>query len=281
MTERLADIAERLEHMTQLDAVVAAMRGISAARAQQSRGLLIGINQYAAAVSGAIGQALSLIPSDGVSVPPSKDGRAVILFVAERGFAGAFSDRMLDALGKTTAHDFLMMIGSRGIAIAAERGVSPTWTCAMASQIDGVPAVANRIAEALYVHIAAGRVSRAEMYYPILDTSRRVTVANTALFPLDMTQFRVTPAPILPLTNLPTSQLLEQLTAEYIYARLCDAAMQSFAAENQARMDAMGSATSNIERMIGQIRAQESQVRQEEVTAEIIELAAGNTSDIV
>lgn len=275
MTERLADIAARLDHITQLDAVVTAMRGIAAAQAQQSRSLLSGIDAYASAVSHAIGKALDLIPPASTTLVQNQSGRAIILFAAERGFAGAFSDRVLDEVGTSISKDLLLLIGSRGTAIARERGLSPTWTCPMASQIGGVPAIANRTAEALYAQIAAGRVSRAEVFFPCLDEARRVTVTSAVLFPLDIKQFRTSPASIPPLTNLDSNQLLEQLTAEYVYARLCEAAMQSFAAENQARMDAMGSASSNIERIMTETRAQESQVRQEEVTAEIIELAAG------
>jgi F-type H+-transporting ATPase subunit gamma len=76
--------------------------------------------------------------------------------------------------------------------------------------------------------------------------------------------------------TLEPQKLLENLTAEYVYARLCEAAMYAFAAENQARMEAMSSASNNIDRTLGQLKQHANQVRQEEVTAEIVELAAGS-----
>jgi F-type H+-transporting ATPase subunit gamma len=106
-----------------------------------------------------------------------------------------------------------------------------------------------------------------------MDAAYKVTVARVTLFPLDTKRFQVASAQIPPLTNLAPSRLLQQLAAEYVYAQLCDAAMQTFAAENQARMDAMGSASTNIETILSELRAHENRVRQEEVTAEIIELA--------
>ena len=62
MAERLADIVTQIQNVRQLDAVVTAMRGIAASRAQKSRSLLAGIDAYSDVISCAIGQALSLLP---------------------------------------------------------------------------------------------------------------------------------------------------------------------------------------------------------------------------
>jgi len=55
--------------------------------------------------------------------------------------------------------------------------------------------------------------------------------------------------------------------------RFCEAAMHAFAAENPSRMEAMSSASRNIDRTLLELKQRENQVRQEEVTAEIVELA--------
>ena len=63
MTERLADISARIDGIRQLGAVVNAMRGIAAARAQQARSQLIAVDSYAATIAVAIGRTLALVPS--------------------------------------------------------------------------------------------------------------------------------------------------------------------------------------------------------------------------
>lgn len=68
--------------------------------------------------------------------------------------------------------------------------------------------------------------------------------------------------------------LLEHLAAEYVYAQLCEAAMHAFAAENEARVAAMAAAGTHIEAKLGGLSRPENQLRQEEITTEIIELAA-------
>jgi F-type H+-transporting ATPase subunit gamma len=260
----------------QLDSVVTAMRGIAASRARQSRKLLPGIETYAETISHAIGQALAFA----AAAPPHSlgsrpRGRAMILFCAEQGFAGAFSDRTLDAAGADLAGAHLLIVGTRGAAIAKERGLDPESSTAMASQINAVPDVANRLADALYAHIAGGKVARAEVVFPRIDADRNIQVRRSALFPLDLETFRRPQAAIAPLVTLEPELLIERLAAEYIYAKLCEAAMHAFAAENQARMESMSLASNNIGRMLDGLKQRENQVRQEDVTAEIVELAAG------
>ena len=80
-----------------------------------------------------------------------------------------------------------------------------------------------------------------------------------------------------PLTNLPPAALLEQLAIEYVHADLCEALMLSYAAENQARMQAMIAAHGNLERTQGRLMLEFQRVRQEDITDEILELSAART----
>jgi F-type H+-transporting ATPase subunit gamma len=77
---------------------------------------------------------------------------------------------------------------------------------------------------------------------------------------------------------MPAEALLIELTADYLHAELCNTALHAFAAENEARMEAMAAARSQVERQLLTLQTTERIVRQEEITAEIIELAAGETA---
>ena len=77
------------------------------------------------------------------------------------------------------------------------------------------------------------------------------------------------------MTTLAPDVLLERLAAEYVYAQLCQAAMHAFVAENEARMVAMMAAKTNTETKLAALSQRERQLRQEEITTEIVELAAG------
>jgi F-type H+-transporting ATPase subunit gamma len=278
MTERLADIAARIDGVRQLGAVVNAMRGIAAARVQQARGQLVAVDRYAATIAAAIGRAVALIAPT-VTPSVSRTSRpAIVLFCAEQGFAGAFSERVLDAAGAELTTAELFLIGTRGNAVAAERGIVADWTSAMASHSASIPKLADRIAEALYIRIATGMIDRLDAVFAKGQSAGEVHIERERLFPLDMAQFPASVEANAPLLNLPAQLLLSDLTADYLHAQLCRAALHAFTAENAARMTAMEAAHHQIQRQLDALRATQRQVRQQEITAEIIELAAGETA---
>jgi len=276
MAERLADITAQLKTVRQLASVVTAMRGIAASRAQQSRALLGGTEAYSQVIVRAIGQALALLPSGG----PASSGRrraftGLILFCAEQGFAGPFTDRVFEAAGSDLERAVLFLVGTHGAARAIERGLTLTWSAPMAAQVDGVPGLANRLAEAVYDRIVAGSVTDIELIFSRSVPAGGVTIDRHSLFPVDLGGF---PAPIdhePPLTTLKPAVLLEHLAEEYVYAQLCQAAMHAFEAENDARMMAMAAAKTNIDARLEGLSLRERQLRQDEITAEIMELATG------
>lgn len=276
MAERLADIVTQISNVHQLGAVVTAMRGIAASRAQQSRSLLAGIEAYANVVSRAIGQALSLLPPGGQGAPASRGARrGVVLFCAEQGFAGAFSERVLHAAAGDLATATSFIIGTRGLTLANERGVHPAWSTAMATHVGAIPSFANDLADALYDHVATGAVAQVDMLFPRSGPGGDMAIERRSLLPLDFARFVQPVADRPPLITLAPPLLLERLAAEYVYAQLCEAAMHSFAAENEARMIAMAAAKTNIETKLSELMQHERRLRQEEITIEIIELAAG------
>jgi F-type H+-transporting ATPase subunit gamma len=276
MAERLADIVARIQNVRQLEAVVTAMRGIAASRAQQGRSLLAGIEAYTRVVSAAIGQALSLLPQDGQAPTQSSHARyGLIVFCAEQGFAGAFSERVLEAVNGDLPGATVFLIGTRGIAAAEERGIRAAWRTEMATQAGAIPGLANRIADALYERVADGAVARVDVAFSQAHPGGGIAIARHSLLPIDLVRFPHPAVNLPPLTTLAPPVLLERLASEYVYAQLCEAAMHAFAAENEARMMAMAAARTNIESKLSGLSQREHQLRQEEITTEIVELAAG------
>ncbi len=273
MTERLADVTRRIANVRQLEAVVTAMRGIAASRAQQCRARLPGMRAYAEVIAGAIGRALPLTTPDPPEGTRAARRAGVILFAAEQGFAGAFSDRMLDAAAPLLPGAVLFLVGTRGFVLAEERRLPVAWRSVMAPHVDAVPAVAGRIADALYDRIAATGLDRMTMVFPTWSAETGLAAETRVLLPFDFRRFAGPPAAQPPLTTLPAGVLLARLAEEYVFAELCAAAMSAFAAENEARVAAMIAAKANIERVRARLEGRERQTRQEEITAEVAELA--------
>jgi F-type H+-transporting ATPase subunit gamma len=276
MAERLADVVAQIKNVHQLEAVVAAMRGIAASRAQKGRSLLAGIEAYSDVVSRAIGQALSLLPTQMTLESPRYHARlGLILFCAEQGFAGGFSERVLDAASSDLDGSAKFIVGTRGTLVASERGIEPTWSTPMASHVDAVLDLANRLADALYGYIAAGTITKVDILFSRSVSGSGIVIDRHSLVPIDFGRFAAPVAEQVPLTTLSPLVLVERLAAEYVFAQLCQAAMHAYEAENEARMLTMASAKTNIERKVTELTQRERQLRQEEITTEIVELAAG------
>ena len=276
MAQRHAEIQAQIRNVHQLETVVNALRGIAAARAQHSRALLPGVDAYCEVISAAIGQALALLPPDGT--PPSVKGarRGLIAFTAELGFAGTYAERLLDAISADWTDSIVFLIGSRGLSLARERNREPMWSAAMPNHIDAIPSLANRLAEALYSRIASGEIAAVDMVYARPETGGDLVIERHSLLPLDFDLFIRAARSFPPVTTLAPQTLLERLSEEYVFAQLHMAALNAYEAENQARMRAMAEAKANIETKLAGLQQQERQVRQEEITDEIIELTVGS-----
>jgi F-type H+-transporting ATPase subunit gamma len=146
----------------------------------------------------------------------------------------------------------------------------------MAAHIGAITTLATRIADALYTALPDGGFTRVEMVFPIWRPGGALQVERRSLLPLDLRWFPAQPAGQAPLITLPPARLLEQLAEEYLTAQLCEAATHSFAAENEARAAAMMRAKTNISGMLETLNAEARRVRQEAITAEVVELASGS-----
>lgn len=273
MTERLSDISARIESIGQLGAVVNAMKGIAAARAHTARTQLDAVDSYAATIAAVMSSALGPGASSS-GAPPSSGGKTgLLVFCAEQGFAGAFSERVLDSIGAEPDLKTLFLVGTRGLSIAALRGFVPVWNAAMPSHTPGIPKLADRITRAIYQAVGQGRIDRLDVVFTGLK-SGRPTVMRQTLFPIDLSHLPKAAFQD-PLMQLPVDALIDSLGTDYFHALVCRTALHAFAAENDARLEAMSAAGSQIARELEEFQAKLRRVRQEAITAEIIELGTG------
>jgi F-type H+-transporting ATPase subunit gamma len=273
MTERLADISARIESVRQLGAVVNAMKGIAAARAHTARAQIEAVDSYAATIAAGMSSALVNAANQAEDHRPAPGETGLLVFTAEQGFAGAFSERVLDSIDTTSDPQTLFLIGTRGLSVAAVRGIVPGWSAPMPSHTPGIPKLAHKITRAIYDAVGAGRMDRLDVIYTG-QKSRQPEVMRQTLFPIDLSELPQAVSEK-PLMQLPREALIESLGADYFHALVCRTALHAFAAENDARLEAMAAAGSQIARELEAFEASLRRVRQEAITAEIIELGTG------
>jgi F-type H+-transporting ATPase subunit gamma len=287
MSNRLGDVQVRLGTVHELASVVTAMRGIAAARAREALERLPGIRACADLIGAAIADALTLaVPSPSTASPSPVAGPHVIVAIcAEQGFVGTFSHRVMQAARDAAAGPAeYFVVGERGRLVADECGVSVAWSTGMAAHADAVPDVAGRIVDALYLRLGDGNASRVTLVHGAAQTAGGAEIVATSLLPFDFGRFEPVVRAFAPLVTLPARELQERLAEEYVYTQVCEAIMLSFAAENEARMRAMIAARHNIDETARQLTTEYQRLRQEQITAEIVELATverGSTGEVV
>jgi F-type H+-transporting ATPase subunit gamma len=145
----------------------------------------------------------------------------------------------------------------------------------MPTRVDAIPSLANGLVDALYDRIASGAMDSVDVVFSRSVPSSGIVIDRHSVLPLDFRRFTRPIGAKPPLTTLAAAVLLRSLAAEYVYAQVCQAAMHAFVAESEARMLAMASAKTSVDRKLTDLSGRERQLRQEEITAEIMELAAG------
>ena len=273
MADELATVRARIRGVRQLDAVIGAMRGIAAAHAQQSRALLPGFRAYADVISEAIASALRL-RDDMPAQRPRESRQARVVFCAEQGFVGGFVERLWDEIAPRPPAT-LLLVGSRTSAVAGARGIRFDWHTPMATRVEGIANLCIDIAAALYDIVSRQRTRVVEVVYPRWLPGEGLNIVCQSLLPLDERRFQTSRTSMPPLSTLLPDVLLADLAGEYVYASLCEAAIHAFAAESEARVAAMVRAHGKLQDMLLELHASEHRVRQDAITAELVELAGG------
>ena len=150
----LGETQARIESVRKLGTVVGAMRGIAATHVGKARAALPGYETYAHVIAAGLARAAALVERTeaGSATRPASEPVAIV-FAAEHGFAGGFSERVFDA-ARLPSGGRLFVAGARGVNLAAQKGLAVDWSTAMASQAAAVGAVARRIADRLYALLA-------------------------------------------------------------------------------------------------------------------------------
>lgn len=273
---RLSEIQGHIASMHELLDIVGAMRSLAGMRVQEAQHALPGVRSYADSMAAGIGSALLIMRQPVTETRQKQSRRALIVCTSEHGFVGGFNERMLEAAQATLeSTDLLFVLGSRGAALAFERCRKVAWTRPMATRPAGAPDAVNPVTSEIYARIARGELARVDVMFGRYRQGAASTIEHRLLLPLDTATLVANPARQIPFHNLPPRPLLEKLVAEYVFALLTEAAVESIASENAARFAAMESAHDNVSKKLAGLQENAFQARQTEITSELLDLITG------
>ena len=276
---RVQEIAIQIGSLKELSGVIAAIRVMATAQMQQGERALDAVRNYTEIIRRAFAEAAALVPEereDTATPVPSRP--CLVAFCSEHGFCGAFNEPLIRAAAAASQQEpnlLLLFVGSRGALRAAEHGVHPYLTLTMATHIGGVGPAARRVAAELYRMFIAQTITSAEMLYMRETTANTTSLERLTLLPFETPSMAAHQATAPPLVNMQPRRLRDELAAEYMFAMLEGAAMESFTSENAVRFRTMQAAHENIDRKSAELNRLARRLRQEAVTAEILELIGG------
>ncbi|MHC5038107.1 MAG: F0F1 ATP synthase subunit gamma [Planctomycetota bacterium] len=277
----LHTIENRLSNAASLMNVVHAMRSQAAVYYRTAESALVPIRAWEKRARQCLAGAARML----AAVPKGKTrtgARGVILFTSDQGLCGAFNDRVIDfACSSPTEEDetVYLMVGRRGADLLSLRGFTPLLTEPAPTSLEGVHQLLRDLAEHILEVFEREALSQLQVCYNVHAGPGRFSPVARTILPLDFESVcgpETVPCPgrILS-THLPPFSLVEHLTREYFFILLYTAAVESYASENGARLAAMEAAMNNIEEKVSELTHLRNQLRQEQITAEVLEVAAG------
>lgn len=273
MSERGTEVRARLGTMKELEEVLGAMRGMAAARIQQGERAQVASQEYAdrigAAFASLTGDASSALPTER---PGRERGVLVVALCTERGFVGALNERILRTATESSGPRQICLVGARGQALAREQGLTAAYIGSMASHLGGIGDTADEIGALVLERSGDG--ARVEIVHPRRAPTGGIVIERRRLLPLELPP-NGRPNALAPITMLPPALLMSQLAAEYVHARLFEFVAESFAAANAASLEVLQAAHTHLDEMLVELRRSENVLRQDEITAEVLEVITG------
>ena len=275
--DTLHQIQSRLDSVDDLRGIVRAMRSLAATRIQQAEAGLESIRAYTTITAGAISDVLAMLSEEISPAPHAKMAPALCVLTSEHGFVGALNNRLLSDAAQAWRQEgaTVMIVGSRGAAIATEMQLEFSWTIPMASHGPGVEPVARRIADEVYRCYGRHDVGQIDLLYPSTTGAVDARPERTTLLPFVPAKRSGQIVRRLPLSNEPAKSLFAAVVQEHVFAEITRAVMETLASVNRARLMAMQSAYDNLDRKARILRMRERRVRQEEITTELLDVVTG------
>lgn len=280
---RLARIQAQIGSMDQLLGVVGAMRSLAAVRMQQAQRALPGIQRYTEQIASGLASSEAILRHshrvvDDMGARGARRVRpAIVLVTSEHGFVAGYNDKLLETFENVRSNDdAVFMVGTRGLVMAAERGIEPTWSCPMVTRCEGATDLVRRVSSELYSRLGQGVIGTVDVVHSLMGPAGRTShVSRQRVFPVDMKAMSRREPKRSPLSTLDPAELHSRMVNEYVFALLMRAIVEAVVSENATRFSAMQAARENIVEKLRHLRQTESLLRQEEITSELLELSTG------
>jgi F-type H+-transporting ATPase subunit gamma len=276
----LRELQRKLESIGSLREVVNAMRNLAAVYVRRAEGALDAMRPYSEVVETALHVALQ---KRTVARVEGEEARCLaVVFGSDQGLCGNYNERLVRAVlaFKQEARrpvDFAA-VGRRASDMLRLREIEPVLSSPAPTSLEGIRAqVPELAAEIFETHSARNATEMAFIYNAYEGMGRSREEVRQVLPPVldPAADARTRAFSYEPLVTTTSSVLLAALMEEYFFIELYRAMLESHSSENGARLLTMTSASSNIDERLGELTKEFQAVRQDTITAELLDVVGG------
>jgi F-type H+-transporting ATPase subunit gamma len=275
----MRDIKRRKSSVQSTQQITKAMKLVSTVKLQRAKGRAEKSKTYFNCMYDTVVSMLS--KAGDINHPFLKAGdspkKAVIVITANRGLAGGYNSNIVKLIRDNdwNKDDLIIYpIGTKGRDALARMGyeIGEDYSAAIEEPIY---ADAMKVSEKVLSDFAGGIVG--EIYVVYTGFKNTVTHIPTVLklLPIKIEDERSSEDKAVLDFEPETEEAIDLIIPKYITSLIYGAMIESVASENGARMQAMDSATSNAEDMIGKLSLLYNRARQGSITQELTEIIAG------
>jgi F-type H+-transporting ATPase subunit gamma len=285
MSDSLDELRRKLEGARQLNAVVRAMKAISASSVVQYEQAVAALGPYQHSVE--LGLSVCLDDEQPLAAGRTRGGDAptgALVFGSDQGLVGRFNEIIGDfataALGKLPGPKTVWAVGERVCPTLEAAGLTITKRFVVPSSVGAITALVTEIQIEMESHTAIHGRGEIHVFHNSPQWAGHYQGVSQRLLPLDAawyTRIRAIPWP-----NSRHAQLLGERSAslaglihEQLFISLYRACAESLASENASRLESMQRAQDNIENVAGDLQQSLNRLRQSSIDEELFDVIAG------
>lgn len=231
--------------------------------------------------AGGPGSRLTVAPGLGTTDSRRGSCYGALVIGTDQGMCGSFNDQIAGFAGQRMLPGTrIWAIGERLVGALWASGLEPEVVFAAPGAIEGITAAVTDILERFDEWRRRERVERLTIYHNRPTGAGGIEPQALPFWPVDLSlldRLRRAPwdGPSLPLVLMPWRDLVAAVVRQYLFVGMYRSLAQSLAAENASRLATMERAEQNIDERLADLEAEFNYLRQESITAELLDIVSG------
>lgn len=286
--ESIKEIRTHIDSVQQTLKITNAMYLISSSKLRKARRQLNDVQPYFEKITRTISDILHRTEGVDHVYFDTRPGRphkvGYIVITGDKGLAGAYNHnvlRMVDEQLEKTENPTLFLIGQAGRNYFSHKGVNIDGEFMYTAQ-DPTVYRAREIGDTFIELFRKGHLDEVYVVYTEMVTAMEMQPRMVKLLPLDREAFPWTPRRSADgserhvVTYVPSPEhVLNHIVPSYLKGLLFGTLVESFCSEQNARMNAMDTATDNARSLLKELSLHYNRARQSAITQEITEIVGG------